>query len=84
MMSLALRAAPPPMAPCPPCLAKPAGIEGHQRLRATALGSDAIQFACRDCGALWVRNDRSGEFAWAPVDKRGVATRTTSIGATLP
>lgn len=73
------------MAPCPSCAAGPAGIEGHEHLRAKALGSRAVRFECRDCRLLWSRSDvAGGGFAWAKVAADEPAGRTHSAGVPLP
>ena len=77
--------APPPVAPCPACVTGPNGLEGHSALRASALGSSSMRFVCRDCGALWAREDRgSGAYSWSAVDARIPAGRNTFTGVPLP
>lgn len=70
---------------CAACAGGPAGIEGHDELRVSALGGSAVRFACKGCRSLWSRTTTgAGGFAWARVDPNQPADRKSSAGIPLP
>jgi len=73
------------VAPCGPCLAGPAGIEGHDDLRVRALGSASMRFKCRRCSVLWSRAKKtSGAFVWERADPDAPFDRNRSTGVAVP
>lgn len=68
--------------PCPSCVAGPAGIEGHDDMRAQALGASTQRFQCRKCGTPWSRLDAgAGVYRWSHVD---TLSRRQTAGVFLP
>ena len=70
--------------PCPACATGPAGIEGHDQLRVSALGGAAVRFECKSCHSLWSRTAAPGGFRWLSVDPAAPADRKTSAGVPIP
>jgi hypothetical protein len=44
------------MTKCNGCIAGPTGVEGHQDLFVHTMSAGPMQFKCRTCGALWMRD----------------------------
>jgi hypothetical protein len=48
------------MTKCSSCIQGPIGIAGHPDLYVATMSSGPMQFKCRSCGALWMRDSRHG------------------------
>ena len=65
------------MTKCEKCSQGPKGVEGHADLFVATMSGGAMQFRCRSCGSLWMRQQTAHGPEWT--DALGV-----NSGATLP
>ena len=65
------------MTACEKCRRGPRGVEGHLDLFIHTLSSREMQFRCRTCASIWVRQHSDPSFAW---EMREVA----AAGSTMP
>jgi hypothetical protein len=52
------------MTKCQECIQGPTGIEGHQGLFVHTMSGGPMQFKCRTCGALWMRQGSQKNPGW--------------------